>query len=331
MNKKELVLAAFNNERPERVPVGFWFHFIEDPAEDGFKNPALFKANIDGHRKFLEEFEPDFVKIMTDGFFNYPNGRFYTARSASEFGMVESIGAHHEWIEKQVEFAKTMRSLIGGSTLCFYNIFAPATLFRFGRGDSDLKRLADFIAEDRDAAAQALNAVARDLAVLAGRILGEAGIDGLYYSVQDIIDSRIDQNIREKIVDAANFTVLDEANRKSRLNILHICGYEGFRNDLSHFVPYPAQIINWAAVVEGAPLGAGKKLFNGKPVIGGFDNTVNGVLYRGSRAEIEAETEAILKEAGFSGVALGADCTLPPDINLERLRWVRDKAASLSE
>jgi uroporphyrinogen decarboxylase len=136
--------------------------------------------------------------------------------------------------------------------------------------------------------------------------------------------------MREKFLDAANLTVLEAANRKSRYNILHICGYEGYRNELSYFAAYPAQIINWAVNVEGLSLGAGKKLFGGKPVIGGFGSTVKDALYRGNRAEIEAETEAILKEAGTKGVVLGADCTLPADVNLNHLRWARDKAAALS-
>jgi uroporphyrinogen decarboxylase len=331
MNKRDLVLQAFNNERPERTPVGYWFHFIENPEADGFKNPALFQQNIAGHKKFFEKFEPDFVKIMTDGFFIYPNKCFLTAQNAAEFGNTESIGPRHEWIERQVVFAKMIRAMLGGKALCFYNVFAPATLFRFGRGVPDGKALAAFIAEDREAAARALNVAARDIAVLIERVLGEAGVDGIYYSVQDINDSRVDAEIQEKILDPVNCAVLDAANKKSRYNILHVCGYEGFHNKLSHYADYPAQIINWASVVEGVPLGAGKKLFNGKPVIGGFGSTVKDILYRGSRAEIEAETAAILKEAGTRGVALGADCTIPPDINLDHLRWVRDKAAALSK
>lgn len=62
-------------------------------------------------------------------------------------------------------------------------------------------------------------------------------------------------------------------------------------------------------------------------MIGGFDNTEQGVLYRGSRTEIEEETRRILSSAGRTGVILGADCTVPKDIDSQRFNWVREAAA----
>lgn len=86
------------------------------------------------------------------------------------------------------------------------------------------------------------------------------------------------------------------------------------------------KVINWAVVVERVSLKEGKKLFGGRAVIGGFDNTKNGVLYRGSKEEVENEARRLLEEAGTTGVILGADCTIPSDTPLERLEWVRKAA-----
>jgi uroporphyrinogen decarboxylase len=328
MNKRELVARAFKNEKTERVPVGFWLHYAQDELEDGFKNPALFDNNIEGHKKFYNEFQPDFVKIMTDGFFIYPNEAIIHAKAASDLGRAVSIGKDHPWIEKQIRYAKTITGLCGSEVMCFYNIFSPATFFRFSRTAQGGKGLADFLAEDRDAAAHALNVAAEDLAVLSRRLIAEAGVDGVYFSAQDMNDPRVTDEIREKILAPSDLKALEPAVSSSRFNILHICGYAGYRNDLSHFIRYPAQIINFASVVEGVPLGEGKKLFQGRPVIGGFGNTSGDILYQGSRAEIEAETERLLTEAGTLGVALGADCTVPRDIPRDHLKWVRDKAAA---
>lgn len=72
--QKELVLKAFRGEEVDRVPVGFWYHFAEeDELLRGFNNPEIFAKNVAGHKKFVDDVKPDFVKIMSDGFFAYPN------------------------------------------------------------------------------------------------------------------------------------------------------------------------------------------------------------------------------------------------------------------
>ena len=67
-------------------------------------------------------------------------------------------------------------------------------------------------------------------------------------------------------------------------------------------------------------------MFGGKTVIGGFDNTVKGLLYKGTKEQIQAETKKLLDEAGKTGIILGADCTVPKDISFERFEWVREAA-----
>ncbi|MDR0786068.1 MAG: uroporphyrinogen decarboxylase [Treponema sp.] len=327
MTKTAWLKQVFNNEKTERTPVGFWFHYAEDEKEDGFKNPAIFDVNIEGHKKFYAKFKPDFVKIMTDGFFVYPDEAFQKARKAADLRDVKSIGENHPWIEKQTAFARTLADIWGDEVLSFYSIFAPAALFRFARGDRDgvEETLADFITQDAEAVDYAFNVVAKDTAALVKRIIREGGASGVYYSTQDIGGGGTTEQTRRRLVEANDTTVLNAANSVSQYNILHICGYAGHRNNLTHFIDYPAQIVNWAVTVEGVSLGQGKKLFKNKPVIGGFDNTKNGALYRGSREEIEAETERLLAESGTTGIILGADCTVPRDIDIQRLQWTRNR------
>jgi uroporphyrinogen decarboxylase len=121
--------------------------------------------------------------------------------------------------------------------------------------------------------------------------------------------------------------VLDAANTAGGRNILHICGYAGVRNNLPAWADYPAQAFSWASQVEGVSLGQGKALFGGRAVIGGFANVSGALLETGSREEIEAFAARLLDEAGRTGVILGADCTVPSAIDLERLEWVRLAAA----
>jgi uroporphyrinogen decarboxylase len=341
MNKREWVSRVLRHEKTGRVPAGFWFHFVPDELTDGFVHPEIFEQNIQGHKKFYQDFQPDLVKIMTDGFFINPNREFRAARTAADLWKTKSIGADHPWITKQVEFAKTLAGFWGKEVCCFYNIFSASTTFKFVRlGNGEFRAsglsadtlLADFMLEDPDAVQHALNTVAGDLAILARRVIAEGGAGGIYLSAQDAGDPRIDAGLHRALLAPPDIKILEAANAARGgagevFNILHVCGYAGHRNDLTHFAEYPAQIINWAVVFEGVSLGEGKRIFGGRPVIGGFDNTVRGLLYRGTEAEIKAETRRLIRETGEDGLILGADCTLPRDIDLRRLQWVREAAA----
>jgi uroporphyrinogen-III decarboxylase len=330
MSKRQLVLDALQNKPVERVPVGFWFHFAQgDEFIKGLENPTIIQKSIDGHRKFFREFQPDFVKLMSDGFFEYPNSILIHAKNASELSQLKPIGADHPWITEQVKLVKTLTDSFGAEVATFYNIFAPATYFKLLFNDEGNRVLADFITEDKDAVIHALDVIAEDLAVLSQKLITEGKADGIYLSVQNVQDSRITPDLYQEVVAPSERKVLASANEVSENNILHICGYEGSRNDLSLYVDYEARAVNWAVTIENVSLAKGKKFFGGKAVIGGFNNTSSGILYRGSKAEIENLTEQLILEAGKIGVILGADCTVPSDINLERLNWVRDKAASL--
>jgi uroporphyrinogen decarboxylase len=330
MNKRELVEWVFRNEPAERVPVGFWLHYAKDELEDVFMNPALREINVQGHERFFREFQPDFLKIMTDGYFVYPNEPFVRAERAGDLRAAAPLGPNHPWIREQIRFARELTGAYGSEVLTFYNIFSPVTYFKFvrrGTVENPYGLLMDFIREDKGAVIHGLAAAAQDIAALAQGVIAEGGADGLYYSVQDLGDPRMPEELRREVLVPPDFAVLEAANALSDLNILHICSYAGHPNQVAHFADYPAQIINWAAVQEKLPLGEGKRIFGGKPVIGGFGNTTADLLYRGTREEIEGETDRLLAEAGRRGVVLGADCTIPRDISLDHLRWVRDRAA----
>ena len=61
--------------------------------------------------------------------------------------------------------------------------------------------------------------------------------------------------------------------------------------------------------------------------MGGFENGKEGLLYRGSKEEIQAETKRLIEETGKEGLILGADCTIPSNIAVERIQWVREAVA----
>lgn len=331
MSKKQLILDAFNNKPTERVPVGFWFHFADEKDfYDGLKNPAILEANLNGHLEFYNEFSPDFIKIMSDGFFGYPNEKLHDVTDITTLKNIEPVGPDHPWISQQVQHVRKLTDAFGKDIATFYNVFAPATYFKFALGRPvGNQLLADFIEQDKEAVKRVLDVIAQDLVTLSQKLIEEGGADGIYLSVQNVQDSRISPELYREVIAPSEIKLLTETNKSSENNILHICGYKGNRNDLTIYTDYPAKVINWAVVVEEVSLADGKKLFGGRAVIGGFDNTADGVLYSGTKEDVERETEHLIARAGKNGIILGADCTIPSDIALERLNWVRDKAASL--
>lgn len=328
MSKKQLVFDAFDNKVTERVPVGFWFHFAPDNLFDN--TPEIIKKNVDGHQKFYDEFQPDFVKLMSDGYFHYPNPTLEKPETAEDLKKAKS-GLVDEWIDAQTALVKELTKRFGKDVAAFYNIFAPATILDFAlQANGGKLTLAKLILENPEELSFALNEIKKDLAKLAVKVITEGGADGIYLSVKNIQDARVTKEEYLKYITPSEQGVLNAANAVSDYNLLHICGYEGARNDLTTYVDYDVKVINWAVVEEKVSLKAGKDLFGGRAVIGGFANTTEGLLYKGTKEEIEAYTENLLEEAGTTGIILGADCTIPSDTPLERLQWVRKKAAEYS-
>ena len=72
-------------------------------------------------------------------------------------------------------------------------------------------------------------------------------------------------------------------------------------------------------------------MFPGKALLGGFANSEDSVLYRGSKAEIQQAARELIRNAGEHGILLGADCTVPRDIDWQRLEWVREAAVKVRE
>jgi uroporphyrinogen decarboxylase len=332
MTNRELLLGALNNREVPRTPVGFWFHFVSDAEKTkGLERPELAERSVEGHRRYFEEFHPDFVKVMSDGFFGYPQKGEKArldlgAESIGDLAKYQPVGEDHPWIQAQISQVRRIVSL-QKDTMYFYNVFSPSTALKRLIG---LESLVAYFREDPALLADTLLRMAEGIAVQARSVIKEGGADGIYLSAQNHDINRISDEEYHRYFSPADKIVLDAANGASENNILHICGFRGCRNHLEAWAGYKAKAYNWAVNVEGLSLSEGKKLFGGAAVIGGFANTVDDPLYRGSRREIEDCTEKIIAGAGRTGLILGADCTVPDDTPLEHFEWVREKAKALS-
>ena len=319
MNKRERVLAAMNLQPVDRPPVGFWFHF---QAEQG-----VGEACVQAHLDYYNHIDVDMVKIMCDSYFDYPNPVAKAVKEPKDWYAMKPLGKDSPFIREQVERARAVKAGLKDDMVVIYNVFAPFSLIRFGVGD-DL--VMDHLRREPEAIAYALDVIAEDCCTLSELLVTDAGIDGIYYCVQGGEKNRFTPEEYRRLITPTDKRVLEHANRFSDTNVLHCCGWAGIPNNLEVWQDYPAKAVNWACFVENMNLVEGMKFFGGRCVLGGFDNRPQGVLYSGTREEVEAETARLIQRAGKTGVILGADCTLPATVDVNRFSWVVEAASRLA-
>ena len=202
-SKKELVLSAMDRREVERVPSGFWFHFLADEIHaDAYADPRLEQTLLDGELRYIDGFQPDFVKIMTDGFFSYPNPVVQTARTAKELAKVQPLPDDHPFFTRQIAYAKEITKRYGNEVATFYNLFCAGTTVKFmqpGTLAEDEAFLAQLVREDAAAVRAAFDVISGDLAKLARRIIAEAGVTGIYFSLQNLIGEGASRAVYEEV------------------------------------------------------------------------------------------------------------------------------------
>lgn len=355
-SRRQLVSDLLEGRQVERVPVGFWWHhytvprplqFVQDrmrgpskvPPEviwkilpnnpfKGYDSPRIVERSLRGHQRDYRELQPDFVKIMSDGFFSHPAIVEHKVSSAADLAKIRPVGPDHPWITEQVRLVRTLVDFYAGEVMAFYNIFAPIQQFRLFVEYivKDVAGFQDMLLEHKEAMAAAADVVAEDTIVLLEALAAETDVDGMFYSVQSAQRPECDRDHHDRWIKPSDLRVLTRINELWPHNVLHVCGYEHYQNDLAYYAAYPASAYNWAVHTEGLSLAQGKELFDGV-VLGGFDNNPGTLLDAGTTAEVAAFTERLVAETGPDRLILGADCTVPADVNRDRINLIRYAAA----
>ena len=319
MNKRERVLNAMDGKPVDRVPVGFWFHFPEDMD--------LKKECVNAHIDFIHRCDTDFLKIMCDGYFDYPNPIIPEIKKPEDWYQMQPMGKDHPFIREQVERAKEIVKKLDGECCTFYNVFCPMSYLRFGTSE---ELLMSHLRENPEAVMYAFDVIAQDAITLSTLLIQEGGCDGIYYCVQNAEEWRFTAEEYRKYVTPSDRKVLEAVNEVSQYNILHCCGWAGDKNRMEVWQDYPAKTVNWAVFVEGMSMKEGKTFFDGKCVLGGFDNRPQGVLYQGPKEEVQAFTRKLVEETGTRGFIRAISESLPRDIDKDHFTWVVEEVKKMA-
>jgi uroporphyrinogen decarboxylase len=155
------------------------------------------------------------------------------------------------------------------------------------------------------------------------------GVDGFYASTQGAESNRFaDLAPFNECIKPYDLAVMNEINDSCIFNILHICDYHGGYRDLTPFLDYPGHVVNCSLKVGAEKRTAAdiSRMF-GRPYMGGMDR--HGTIVSGSADQIQSAVEEVLREAPDRFI-LGADCTLPSDIDWDNIRTAISTAHAYS-
>lgn len=328
MTKRERFMNFLANKPVDRVPVALFHHFVGiDMWFKGLENEEAFEANIIGHKKSRDVFDPDVIKVMNDSLMMI-NIDMSFVEKASDLRNIKPPMPGSLFFEKSKELTKRALAYYADSDAPKYVTgFSPMMVLRnnlvgldLGTAMTKKPLIVEFMEEDPDSVVEGLRLITECIKALNEMLIKECGADAVYFSVNNQ-QTYVPEDLYRKYVMPFEKEILAHANAMSDMNALHVCGYKGKGNNLELFKDYEAAWVNWAVHAEGVGLAEGKKLFGGKPVAGGFEQATD--IYTGTREEIEQHVFQILDEAGTVGVMIGADCTVPTDIDDNRLEWVR--------
>jgi len=316
MNKFERLSAALAGEEVDHIPSGFWLHFEEDRW--------FGKSAVDAHVEFYDQTDVDILKIMNEYRYRMPE----PVTSFSDWAKWKPLGVRNGYYQGQLDLIKALSDRLGTTVPLFATIHGVyICAFHGSRRPEctfdDPHLLTEHIRVNPKAVAPALDAVTDTLIELSLASI-EAGATGIYYSSIGGEKFRFDAETFETHVKPFELRILKAINQARVPVILHICKSD---TRLSSYVDYPCDAVNWAVHESDHGLAAGRALF-GKPVLGGLDDR-SGALVEGDVEDIAQAVNRIVTEAGRTGFILGADCTLPTDISIDRVRMAINSVRSL--
>lgn len=326
-DKRTLLEMAMNNRETYRVPCGFWHHFILGRDQFiGLERPEVLDRAFQGHLDYYRLVQPDMMKIMSEGFFGYPPIMNNPFESESDLRRIRPLGSNHPWITGQIDHVRRIAERLRGEVMCFYNIFSPLQMIRirFDFLDMTFDKFVALAERYPDAFRDAGLRISEDLLILTEKLFAESGIDGIYYCVQNIQSATFDDETYARIIGPSERPVLETANRIQDANILHICGYARHENRFSTYRDYKAKIYNWATHTEKIALAEGKAFFGGAAVLGGFDNNPGTIIDTGNPETLKQTVKTLIEANGYRGFIMGADCSIPNDIDDRQVRIIRD-------
>jgi uroporphyrinogen decarboxylase len=308
MNKREAVLSLLNpGQKPAYIPAAFFLHF--DPIFHSGQ------AAVDKHLEYFNAIGMDLIKIQYERTFPH----------------VPDIRHPVDWVKfpyHDLDFYKPQLDVVEGlvkaakkDAVIILTLYSP---FMCAGHATDANMLVQHIQENPDAVNRGMEIITDSLMLFVKEAI-KRGVDGFYTSTQGGEDRRFsERSFFDRCVRPYDLALMEEINRQTQFNVLHVCDYALPYRDVSPYVDYPGQVVSCGLdLVEGSITAKEVARLYDRPFMGGLER--KGIIARGTAEQIRAAVEEACRLAPDRYI-LGADCTVPGDTPWSNLKLAIDVA-----
>lgn len=277
--------------------------------------PALFFGHFGGGKELGEEAlkahlslylkgGADMLKIQTE------QGMPYVEDLTMDTPLVPE-----DYYRPTLELIKEVLSYVGKDIYVMPTILSAYQVARQGLGDN---RLPGYAVERPEAYKRILDSYTKAILWYI-RECKKAGVEAFFTATQGgeqkFYDLPVPGGFFETMIKPYDLEVMNEANKDTKITILHICDWEGPMDDLTRYLDYPGKIINAPVNINGEPQALTKtyELF-GRPVLGGFDRKAE--IGKSSPEVIADMTREIIENGPKGHLMIGADCSVPSPLDI---------------
>ena len=220
-----------------------------------------------------------------------------------------------DYYRPTLELIKEILSYVGNDVYVMPTILSTHQVARQGFGDD---RLTVYAVERPEAYKRMLDSYTKAILWYI-REYKAAGVEAFFTATQGgekkFYELKVPGGFFETYIRPYDLQVMGEANKDTKLTILHICDWEGAMDDLTRYLDYPGKIVNVPLTIDGKPLSLNDtyKLF-GRPVLGGFNRKTE--IGKASPEKIVEMTRQIIANGPRGHLMIGADCSVPSPLDI---------------
>lgn len=319
MNEKERIYNLLEGKPIDRTPTGFWLHFPESMHHGD--------AAIKAHLKFMEQTGTDIMKVMNENLLYDGESRILSTADLDKF---RGYSRKDKIFVDQMDIIKRISDHVQGRYPVLATIHGLIASVFHGTGFAGNYAtmgycLSVFNREQPQKMKRVFEMYTDSLIELVDCSL-EAGADGIFYAALGGESKWFFHDEYMEYVSVHEQRLYQHIKEKTPFNVLHICKSD---IDFDRFTVLDPAVVNWSIYHNQVSLTEGAKKFPGSIILGGFQDR-SGVLVDGTEEEIEAHARKIMKEMEGKPFIVGADCTLPTEIDPKRIRSVVNAVKKIS-